>query len=363
MPLPQDEDREVTDTGVRFLSWGENATRLYTGSSDGVVKVWDVTCARGDVFIKDLISCDSGIMSGAFSPDYSKLLIGEVNGSLDVLEVGKDDQSIKDMERLKHIDYLPPDADQVDDLDLQPAMPTHIESGEATAKDLITTGQMKYASFSGLPKRQALQGPNYAGPFDNSVDAPYLREQALEFQYNVAKSQGPQCDIASCKDNIIVTSEEIGDSRRSADRIPDELREQWQTLYSDVTRILGKSRCSNCGRPARPSDSSINPASSLCERCSFTCFRCGAMNGVKPATEKFACRNCFRVWSIGTLGYECIEETGCTLAAANVPKLNGYKKTLLAENDFLNQNASHGDEMNALTDYYHSLTVERPETP
>lgn len=39
MPLYDHLNREVTDTGVRFLSWGDNATRLYTGSSDGVVKV------------------------------------------------------------------------------------------------------------------------------------------------------------------------------------------------------------------------------------------------------------------------------------------------------------------------------------
>ena len=39
MPLQEGIKHKITDTGVRFLSWGENATRLYSGSSDGVVKV------------------------------------------------------------------------------------------------------------------------------------------------------------------------------------------------------------------------------------------------------------------------------------------------------------------------------------
>src|SRR5437773_8689197 len=38
IPLPEDEPRERTDTGVRFTQWGPTSDRLYTGSSDGIIK-------------------------------------------------------------------------------------------------------------------------------------------------------------------------------------------------------------------------------------------------------------------------------------------------------------------------------------
>lgn len=358
MPLDDYQDREVTDTGVRFLSWGDNATRLYTGSSDGVVKVWDVARAQEDVFIKDLITVDSGIMSGAFSLDKDRLVVGEVNGSINVLEVGKDDYSVRDMEKLKHIPYEDPDASETD-------ATVDAESGRAVASQLLATGEIVNVPFGGLPIRQAVQGPSYAGPFDSSVDAPFLREQALEFQYSLAKTPGPQCDISSCKDSIVqITSEENGDSGRSGDRIPDELRKQRSIVPNDLAVISGKSRCTSCGCPARPTTSTTAEADEiLCERCSFACFRCGGTIKVEPTTTRLVCRTCLRVWEIGALGYECIDETGCRILSTHVPTLEGYKKNIAETNGLVETNASFGDEMNALTDYYYSLAIDRPESP
>lgn len=364
MPLDDFQDREVTDTGVRFLSWGESATRLYTGSSDGVVKVWDVTYAHEDVFIKDLITVDSGVMSGAFSPDYSRLIIGEVNGSVNVLETGRDDCSIKDMERLKYIPY----EEGNDDVISEAAAPTaETDSGRAIASELLATGEIVTVPCGGLPIRQAVQGPNYAGPFDDtSVDAPFLREQALQFQYSLAKTPGLQCSIPSCKNNIVkVTNEEAGDSGRSADRIPDEIRKQWTMINKNDAIIPGKSSCTHCGRPARPSDSEADLGQTIaCERCSFACFRCGSMNKISPAMKSLICRTCLRVWDIGVLGYECVEETGCGLRHKTIPSLKRFGTELTeASNNFLEINVSYGDEMNALTDYYLSLAIDRPESP
>ena len=115
MPLQDGVSHERTDTGVCFLSWGQNARRLYSGSSDGVVKVWDVTQSQEDVFIKDLITTRSGIMSGAFAADYSKLLLGEVNGTATVLEVGRDDVDLKDAERLLYRPYVEKDDETGED--------------------------------------------------------------------------------------------------------------------------------------------------------------------------------------------------------------------------------------------------------
>ena len=175
MPLHDGVPHEVTDTGVRFLAWGENASRLYSGSSDGIVKVWDVTRSEENTFIKDLVSLDSGIMSGAFSPDMSKLVLGEVNGSVNVLEVGRDDCSTKDAENLRYRPY-----DDGEENGFTTAYPTARSpglpnSGIMEGNKLLQTEQVQIVPMGGLPLYQAVQGPNYAGPFDQGVEAPFLR--------------------------------------------------------------------------------------------------------------------------------------------------------------------------------------------
>jgi hypothetical protein len=345
MPLQEDLHYERTDTGVRFLSWGDNATRLYSGSSDGIVKVWDVTRSKEDTYVKDLITLDSGIMAGAFSHDFSKLVVGEVNGSVNV----------KDAERLAYVPY---------------ARNTHedsitgksVESGVGEGNTLLRYQHMYVAPMGSLPMRQVLQGPNYEGPYDRAEDASKLREQAFQFQLSMATT-GPQCDIAACRSNIVtVTSEETGDSGRSADRIPEELRRQWQVV--DITHpIPGKSKCTHCSRPARPSafDSVDTPV--LCERCSFACFRCGAVNPIAAATTQLICDSCAGVWDIGALGYECIEQPSLPGVALDVPLLKRFGSDMLVEQRLDDDSTSFGDEINALTDYYFSLAIDRPESP
>ncbi|KAF2129021.1 WD40 repeat-like protein [Dothidotthia symphoricarpi CBS 119687] len=352
MPLQDDVHHERTDTGVRFLSWGENATRLYSGSSDGVVKVWDVTRSSKDTFIRDLITTDSGIMAGSFSPDMSRLIIGEVNGSINILEVGRNDCSSKDADTLRYVPYANDDDDE------DPIIST--ESGIADANHLLQTRQLQLAPMGSLPIRQVLQGPNYAGPFDHSVDAPFLRQQALNFQLNLSKPS-PQCTIPSCKHSMSkLTSEEIGDSGRSADRIPDELRRQWKALDSHLI-VPGKSKCTHCGRSARLSSSDPDTPI-LCERCSFACFRCGAVNPVAPVTTTLICDSCAGVWEIGALGFECVQQPDYVGEPLDVPRLEGFGKEgcLRGKED---GQATFGDEVNALTDYYYSLAIDRPESP
>jgi hypothetical protein len=363
MPLDDYIDREITDTGIRFLSWGVNATRLYTGSSDGVVKVWNVVRSEEETFVKDLVTTDSGIMSGAFSPDKSKLILGEVNGSINVLEVGREDCSIRDVEKLKFFPYQ-----EVPDELEQPVAPCDADSGIASATALLESGSMITVPMGGLPIRQAVGGYNYVGPFDQGVDAPFLREQALEFQYNLSQNPGPQCTIASCANAVSkITSEEMGDSGRSADRIPDQLRQQYKSIDFNATAIPGKSRCTDCGRAARPATSDLSIKSVHCECCAFTCFRCGSNSPLQPGTDTFCCETCRRVWNIGTLGYECIWESYSRIDMFSIPSLKRYDKELftakMLATDDLGDNASYGDEMNALTDYYFGLAIDRPESP
>jgi WD40 repeat protein len=367
MPLQEDIKHELTDTGIRFLSWGENATRLYSGSSDGVVKVWDVTRAEENTFIKDLITTDSGIMSAAFSADFSKLVVGEVNGSVNVLEVGRDDTTIKDADKLRYVPYEDDEQDDIQDHETGEISHPASQSGISEGKHLLQTQQLQIAPMGSLPIRQVVRGQNYAGPFDQSIDAPSLREQALQFQLGLITPPGPQCDVPACKDNLNkVTSEDVGDSGRSADRIPDELRRQWKALDAKSAMVPGKSKCTHCGRPARPS--TVDPSDVLCERCSFACFRCGSVNPIAPATTTLVCDTCAGVWDVGVLGYECVQQPPPHLQShdlphgLHVPTLVKWGKEARADRreDF---DTTHGDEMNALTDYYLSLAIDRPESP
>jgi WD40 repeat protein len=82
----------VEDTGIKFLAWGSSADRLYTGSSDGVVKVWDVR-SSGQPLVRDLLECPGPVSCGSFSPDFSKLVIGDGSGRVFLLTVDDDPDS------------------------------------------------------------------------------------------------------------------------------------------------------------------------------------------------------------------------------------------------------------------------------
>jgi hypothetical protein len=371
MPLQDDIPHEVTDTGVRFLSWGDNSSRLYSGSSDGVVKVWDVTRSQNDMHVKDLVHTDSGIMSGAFSPDFSKLLLGEVNGSVSVLEVGGAGTDTGP-EELRYVSWISEEKQG----DKEPALASTVLSavpGSAAemTNHLLETGQLQLVPMGGLPIRQAVQGPKYEGPYDSSVDAPYLRQQALEFQLEMAAVPTRSCDISACQSSINkTTSEETGDSGRSRDRIPDELRQQWNaptatrttTMTTTKSIVPGKSKCTECNRPARPA-TAADTISILCERCSFACLRCGATNLIAPATTTLICDACAGVWDVGALGYDCVQQPISRSALPDVPLLRRFGKESYMEFIEDELDTSFGDDMNALSDYYFSLALERPESP
>lgn len=78
MPITPDTNLEAEDTGTTFAQWCPHDGYLYTGGSDGVVKVWDVR--RADSLARNLPALDAQIMSGEFSPDFDKLFIGSASG-------------------------------------------------------------------------------------------------------------------------------------------------------------------------------------------------------------------------------------------------------------------------------------------
>ncbi|KAK3701563.1 hypothetical protein LTR37_015417 [Vermiconidia calcicola] len=147
-------EREVADTGIRFLSWGATSSRLYSGSSDGVVKIWNPYRSTNDARLRDVATFTSAVMSGSFSPDYRELLIGEDQGRINLLSVGHGDKSICSMDRFK-LQSAP--APQANTSGGRP-------EGHKAARELLKTGQIKLKPMGSLPVRQAVQASNYVGP-------------------------------------------------------------------------------------------------------------------------------------------------------------------------------------------------------
>ncbi|PWW72731.1 WD40 repeat-like protein [Tuber magnatum] len=78
MPVTPDTNLEAEDTGTTFAQWCPHDGYLYTGGSDGIVKVWDVK--RANSLVRNLPALDAQIMSGEFSPGFDKLFIGSASG-------------------------------------------------------------------------------------------------------------------------------------------------------------------------------------------------------------------------------------------------------------------------------------------
>ncbi|KAI1105032.1 WD40 repeat-like protein [Jackrogersella minutella] len=83
-------DREHEDVGVKFMAWATTTDRLYTGSSDGVVKVWNMRHGK-EVLVRDLIEVAAPITAGAFSPDFTRLLIGDGSGRVYLMDMEGDE--------------------------------------------------------------------------------------------------------------------------------------------------------------------------------------------------------------------------------------------------------------------------------
>lgn len=88
----KDDDHERVDSGVKFAAWGRTSDRFFTGSSDGVVKAWNVRAPPGEEHVADVITLSGGISAGAFSSDHSRLLVGDATGKLNVLRCGDLDE-------------------------------------------------------------------------------------------------------------------------------------------------------------------------------------------------------------------------------------------------------------------------------
>lgn len=360
--------REEQDTGIRFCSWGQNATRLYTGSSDGLVRVWDITKAWDDQHIKDIASLKTGIMSGAFSPDYSSLIIGEVGGAINVLDVGNSDKSITCVEDFHLIEAPTPELNK--QTEVQPSYDDN--SGISIARDLLETRQIVTIPLGNTPIHQAVQGPEYDGPYDSSASSHICRLKAKEFQDQIYHTSGESpCSIPTCKNVSKVTFEDVGDSGRSTDRIPHQLRQDLKeeiVTAAKKTARPGFGKCNGCGIPARARsshDRKLDDAGReevLCERCNFSCFRCGGPAVLSNETDVLWCLTCDLQWTVDALGYSVVPSKK-TRADVDMMRIDRGAFLRSPPNSSVTKEGAEPDEMNDLVSYYHSLWIDRPASP
>ncbi|GAM86079.1 hypothetical protein ANO11243_040890 [Dothideomycetidae sp. 11243] len=303
--LPHDRKRWEVDTGIRFLSWGANHSRLFSGSSDGVVKVWNPYVNNEDTHIADIATFQSAIMSGAFNSDHTELLIGEDQGRLNLLEVGAADIAIP--ERFSLL-----------------SAPEAKDAEPGPHKAMLEAGEIVFEKCGALPIRQALQGPEYKPPKNLVTESEAaLYQKALRFQRELfhqrnrwkklKKSVGDEdgSRITACELDCGYLprgsgdGDEIPDSRRSADRIPDALKSE--PLAGVKALMYGLvAKCSSCGAAARPAEKDGDAA--FCERCSFACFRCGTKAVFSGTSDTVECDSCGITWSVGCTGYQILKQ-------------------------------------------------------
>lgn len=182
-------DREREDVGVKFTAWGTTLDRFYTGSSDGVVKVWNVRCLDRPL-IRTLLEVPAQVSCGMFSPDRTKLLIGDASGRVFLLSIDEAGTKpaeyttialpgglgVKKIRRpipvIQHKEPPPPEFDAA-------GRPYIVENGASRGRGYLQTGQLQRHPN---PTVGVVQGPRYAetglyrteAHFNNDPSAPLL---------------------------------------------------------------------------------------------------------------------------------------------------------------------------------------------
>ncbi|KAL4993661.1 WD40-repeat-containing domain protein [Aspergillus recurvatus] len=175
--LDETIDREQADTGVNMQLWGIGYDLFYTGASDGMVKRWNILRAPEDALVQDVASLQEGIMCGAFSPDRSNLLIGDVSGGVHLLS---------------NSPFMP---DESTDFSFKESpyaikQESDSDSGVMAARDLMKSGQIQRHPVFGPG-----QGPYYRGPFaawarPTGTQPELMAATALEPKYEIRQLGG-----------------------------------------------------------------------------------------------------------------------------------------------------------------------------
>ena len=164
MELDPNRTRAEADTGVCLSLWGLEGSLYYSGSSDGIVKAWDIRRHPADVHVRDIAQVGAAIQNGAFSPDFTHLLVGDSDGAIHILssapceskmsDDNSDDEHVIE-EQIRLIRAADASGKRLDPLEQPPDT-----DGTVTAKELVQSGQLEIHPSFGPGK-----GPNYQGPY------------------------------------------------------------------------------------------------------------------------------------------------------------------------------------------------------
>lgn len=333
--LAHDRYRWEVDTGVRFLSWGVNHTSLFSGSSDGVVKLWNPYLSQEDCSVKDVIRLNSAVMAGSFSPNFEKLLIGEDHKTLTLLEIGhgtEDDEGSGDVAARRLFEYIPtkPNIESIDE--------------RSKHQEMLDSGEIIFAHGGSLPIRQAVQGPNYHKfhhPSISTQDQAELYARAAVFQNGLWHQRNRWKKLEKKLGKPIITpcqldcdykpsdndpNGPVEDNERSFGRIPDNLS---NPSKQSIGTFIRSSNCIECGTSIK---SKNTDTTALCEACGFDCLHCGKPAQVDFKAYKVVCEHCSGTWSIGCLGYDVLES-------------NHAEDGSCQEKTFLEDQNNFGDEL------------------
>jgi DNA-directed RNA polymerase subunit RPC12/RpoP len=256
------DERWIWDTGVRFCAWNHSRSGFVTGSSDGVVKIWDVFRATEDAHTADLVRLNSGVMTAAYSPDFSRLIVGEVNKSITVLDVGQmGDQEVEEFAEL-----YPPN------------------SPRATADAMDLDRSAKQAA-------KLLNGRHATAP--------------------TRRTGRGACTIPLCRElgTRAVDESTTANDALSQARIPANLRAVEAYAPPRARAPMDPARpCRGCGASTSLLASEDVGDGVWCQRCRFGCFRCGRFVRVAFPYDVVECRDCGLAWSVGAAGYDLIRK-------------------------------------------------------
>lgn len=151
--------QEDADAGVMMTVWGLDSDRFYTGSSDGIIKCWNPFRAPEDALIENVADLGANVQSGAFSPDFTQLLVGDSDGGVHILSsapynhwAASTDPS-SDTTEMELVEACGASGPREADSDAG-------NEGILEARRLLRTGELALDEKYGVGK-----GPNYAGPY------------------------------------------------------------------------------------------------------------------------------------------------------------------------------------------------------
>lgn len=205
--LDEELTREQADVGVRVALWGNGSNEFITGGSDGVLRSWDIRRASEDVYVRDIAVIEDEIMSGAWSPDKSTLLIGDAAGGIHILEPGLSSDPVEQL-------YF--------ELSRDTELPASSESGKAIGKLLLNTGQLIQHPRYGVGK-----GPAYQGPYAAWARPEETPKDLLAITPLIAEIQALQLDQGR-------------GSLPAGDHTVDELRKTAEVRNRDVSLLKRK---------------------------------------------------------------------------------------------------------------------------